>query len=312
MMSLSYLKTFEQTEKFKAYLNNRHKNMSFSLEIEKNNKLSFLDIEVFCCEKSETFLTSIYRKPTFSGMYTNFKSFIPIKYKYSLISSLLYRVFMICSNYELIINEIEKLKVIWLKNAFLRRVIDRLIKNFFDKIFITKNVVHTVTKKNLIITLEYLGKHSLEVKKRLEKIINEQIPFRKVNVVFSSNKKLRSFFLFKDKIPKHLRSLVLYRFKCSDCNITYIGKTCRHFQVRFSEHLGISKVTNLPLKYNKKSTTVIRDHINSCKHQNSPENLKIIGTAKNDYYLKIEESLNILRETPKLNKTVKSFPLALF
>ena len=48
--------------------------MSFSLEIEKNNKLSFLDIEVFRCEKSETFLTSIYRKPTFSGMYTNFKS----------------------------------------------------------------------------------------------------------------------------------------------------------------------------------------------------------------------------------------------
>ena len=28
---------------------------------------------------------------------------------------------MICSNYELIINEIEKLKVIWLKNAFPRR-----------------------------------------------------------------------------------------------------------------------------------------------------------------------------------------------
>ena len=65
---------FEQTEKLMAYFNNRHKYISFSLEIEKNNKLSFLDIEVFRCEKSETFLTSIYRKPTFSGMYTNFKS----------------------------------------------------------------------------------------------------------------------------------------------------------------------------------------------------------------------------------------------
>ena len=115
-----------------------------------------------------------------------------------------------------------------------------------------------------------------------------------------------------NKIFSTEERLVLYRFKCGDCNITYIGKTCRHFQVRFSEHLGISNVTNLPLKYNKKSTTAIRDHINSCKHQNSPENFKIIGTAKNDYYLKIKESLNILRETPKLNKTVKSFPLALF
>jgi hypothetical protein len=257
-------------------------------------------------------MTSLYRKPTFSGMYTNFKSFIAIKYKYSLISSLLYRVFMICSNYELIITEIENLKIIWLKNAFPMRVIDKLIRNFFDKIFIKKIVVLTASKKKLILSLDYLGKHSLELKKRLERIINEQIPFCKINVVFSSKNKLRNFFSFKDKVPMNLKSLVLYKFTCSDCNITYIGKTCRHFQVRFSEHLGISKTTNLPLKYNKKSSTAVRDHIHFCEHHNTVDCFKIIGSAKNDYHLKIKESLNIHRENPQLNKTVKSFPLTLF
>ena len=174
----------EHAEKFKAYLNKRHKNMSFSLEVESSNKLPFLDICVHRGENSDTFLTSLYRKPTFSGMYTNFKSFISIRYKYSLISSLLYRVFMICSNYELIVEEIEKLKVIWLKNAFPMRVIDRLIRKFFDNIFIPKQTIHTVAKKKLILSLEYLGKHSLQVKKRLEQTINEQIPFCKVNIVF--------------------------------------------------------------------------------------------------------------------------------
>ena len=38
----------DQAEKFKTYLNNRHKNMSFTLEVESNNKLSFLDIEIYC------------------------------------------------------------------------------------------------------------------------------------------------------------------------------------------------------------------------------------------------------------------------
>ena len=134
----------------------------------------------------------------------------------------------------------------------------------------------------------------------------------KVIVVFSSKIKLRNFFSFKDKIPTNLKSLVLYKYKCSDCNVTYIGKTTRHYQVRFSEHLGISKVTNLPLKYNKKSSTAIRDHTHLSGHNSTKDCFKIIGSATNDYHLKIKESLNILRENPLLNKTVKSFPLHLF
>jgi len=219
---------------------------------------------------------------------------------------------MICSNYKLITKEIEDLKIIWMKNRFPMRVIDRLVKEFFDKLFTIKKTKSTIPKKLLIISLEYLGKHSLETKRRLESIINDQLPFCKINIVFSSRLKIKHFFNFKGKIPKSLKSLVLYKFKCSDCNITYIGKTCRHFQIRFSEHLGISKVTNLPLKYNKKSSTAVRDHIHLCNHQNTPDNFRIIGSAKNDYHLKIKESLNILKENPHLNKTIKSFPLEHF
>ena len=192
------------------------------------------------------------------------------------------------------------------------RVIDRMIFKFFDKIHVPKKEVHICCKKKLIFSLEYLGKNSLEIKKRLERVIKEQINFCKIDIVFSSQQKLRNFFAFKDKIPKNLKSLVLYKFTCSDCNVTYIGKTKRHYQVRFSEHLGLSKLTNKPLKYSTLTTTAVRDHLHCCNHNNSPESFKIIGSAKNDYHLKIKESLNILRENPKLNKTVKSFPLYLF
>ena len=212
----------------------------------------------------------------------------------------------------MISDEIEKLKIIWLKNAFPMRVIDRIILEFFNKLFVPKKVIHTVAKKKLLISLDYIGKQSLLLKKQLQQIIKEQIPFCQVNIVFSSKNKLGSFFSFKDRVPKNLKSRVLYKYTCSNCNITYIGKSMRHFQVRFSEHLGISKLTNKPYSYNSKTATTIRDHIHNNEHCGTSECFKIIGSAKNDYHLKIKESLNIMREKPELNKTVVSFPLYLF
>ena len=50
--------------------------MSFSMETKKENKLSFLDVEII--RKQEKFTTTIYRKPTFSGVYSNFESFLPL------------------------------------------------------------------------------------------------------------------------------------------------------------------------------------------------------------------------------------------
>ena len=86
----------------------------------------------------------------------------------------------------------------------------------------------------------------------------------------------------------------------------------RHSQVRFSEHLGISVLTNKPYTFNQKTCTSVGLHNQNCKHDNNFDSFRIIGTAKNDFHLKIKESLNILKEKPVLNKTVQSFPLHLF
>ena len=45
----------------------------------------FLDVNIF--RENEKFATNVYRKKTFSGVYTNFKSFIPETYKIGLIKS---------------------------------------------------------------------------------------------------------------------------------------------------------------------------------------------------------------------------------
>ena len=87
----------EHLEAFRNFLNGRHANMSFTIEHEKQNRISFLDVQII--REDKTFTTSVYRKPTFSGIYTHFDSFLPSTYKFGTIYTLAYRCFRICSSW---------------------------------------------------------------------------------------------------------------------------------------------------------------------------------------------------------------------
>ena len=65
------------------YLSSKYPSTNFSLEKENDGRLSFLDINIF--REKGKFVTNVYRKKTFSGVYTNFNSFIPETYKTGLI-----------------------------------------------------------------------------------------------------------------------------------------------------------------------------------------------------------------------------------
>ena len=78
--------TLKHLEAFRNFLNGRHANMSFTIEREKQNRMSFLDIAII--REDKTFTTSVYRKPTFSGVYTHFDSFLPSTYKFGTVYTL--------------------------------------------------------------------------------------------------------------------------------------------------------------------------------------------------------------------------------
>ena len=120
-------------------------------------------------------------------------------------------------------------------------------------------------------------------------------------------------FKFKDTVPSYIRSLVIYKFKCSGCNATYIGKTKRYHEIRMCEHLGISWRTGVPTKYNEKTTTAIRDHIRETGHENSYENFEILNFGTNNFACLVKENILIDKFAPTLiNKQVNNFKLSLF
>ena len=59
---------------FAKYMNTRHKNLKFTFNFEQNNSFSFLDVKN--TRGSNGFSTSVFGKATFSGVFTNFDSFI--------------------------------------------------------------------------------------------------------------------------------------------------------------------------------------------------------------------------------------------
>ena len=76
-----------------AFKNNSSLNFTHELG---GKKLNFLDVSVE--EKDGKYETSVYKKPTDPGVYLNFKSECPERYKEGTIRNLIHRTYKISSN----------------------------------------------------------------------------------------------------------------------------------------------------------------------------------------------------------------------
>ena len=106
-------------------LNDLHSSLSFTMKEENNNKLPFLDVLIERCDSS--FLTSVYRKPTFTGLYLSWDFFAPRSRKLNLIRCLSFRALNICCDSK-IEDEQKVIKEIFINNGYPEEVIDDNIK----------------------------------------------------------------------------------------------------------------------------------------------------------------------------------------
>ena len=78
------------------------------METEKDNSFYFLDAKI--CREKDKFTRSVFRKDTFSGVYTDFSSFVALEHKFDLAYKLLHRSFVIVSDFSKFRFEIETIK----------------------------------------------------------------------------------------------------------------------------------------------------------------------------------------------------------
>ena len=298
----------EHLEKFKEYLNSKHQNIKFTSEFEVDGKLPFLDMLID--RSSGIIKTSVYRKPTFTGVYTHYHSFLPSVYKFGLLSTILFRYFAICSNFHLFHIEVQKFKETFLRNGYPIELVNKCVKTFLDKVFITKPIIHTVSKKEYTITLPYLEPLSNKVHRRIKTLFQKVIPAGKLNIIFKTKRRLAHFLKFKDVIPYNLNSHIIYHFTCPSCKAGYIGETRVYFKVRGCQHLGISEWSGRSLKGS--NPTAITKHIKSKNCICSLDDFTIIGREEDFHLRLLKESLFIKLKNYELNKQQSSSELFLF
>ena len=198
-------------------------------------------------------ILSIYHKITFSGVFTNFESFILVSYKSNLIFTLLFRAFKLCSSFELFHQEILNLKDIFKRNGYPYNFIDVCIKRFLNKIFRDKKLYALAPKKELVCVLPFIGKKSLQLRSKLVKSVQNNLSFCHLKIVFQSPRKLCTLFRFKDTFNKKIRSDLVYCYSC---------KSYRHFFTRAAVHMGTSNLTGKRVK-NVKDSAVCDTYYNA-------------------------------------------------
>ena len=260
-------------------MNSKH-NITFTFKTKDSNNFSFLDVKV--THRNKRFVTLIFCKATFSGVFTNYSSFIFDTYKVGLVHMLLFWFFRVCSSMENFHIEKEHLRSIFKCNNHPVNIIDQCIKKFLDKLYVPKQIVS----------------------------VSKSLPQCNIKVIFQSKNRLSSLFKFKDFIPLYLRSHLIYKFQFSNCIITYSSETERHLKVVAGEHISMPPLTGK--RVNNKKKLSVKDHCLLSGHVCSFDDFTVLYYKTHKFKRLIKESLLVTNNKPLLNKQVKSLKLELF
>ena len=165
----------------------------------------------------------------------------------------------------------------------------------------------TAEKKKIYLSLPYFGKHSEKLKDEIVSLIDKFFPQIDLKLVMPNKNSIGSLFRFKDRLPLKMLSSLVYKYSCAQCaSGTCVGPTTRVHHMRIAEHRGRSFRTGKLVQSSKSS---IREHSLKCSKFVSEDNFVVLGHEKQEVYLRMLESLFILKHRPQLNETQSAFPL---
>ncbi|KAL5263627.1 hypothetical protein ACHWQZ_G008854 [Mnemiopsis leidyi] len=130
-------KNREEIFAFHEFLNSLHVSTKFDFELESEGKLSFLDTIVSRNPK----LVSTKVKATDKGLFYDYNSFIPDRYKANLVCCLVYRVYMIASSFHVLDCDLKQLCLKFYKNGFPKDFVEECISRVLNRFYEPKEPV---------------------------------------------------------------------------------------------------------------------------------------------------------------------------
>jgi len=240
---------FDSIDLTLSTFNSFHDRLQFTLELEVDRKINFLDVTLLV--ENGVLIFDWFHKSTFSGRYLNFYSQHPDCQKRGTIIGLVDRVFLLShpkfhnKNLEFIIH-------ILLDNCyplnFIFDVLNWRLKFLFNK---RARVMDETMESSSFFTVPFLPNITEEFRS-IFKDLNVKLSY------FSLNKLNKFIKVHKDRVPTNCKTNVVYKIDCSDCDASYVGQTSRMLKTRISEHrsqinrnyANRSVITNHRLQYN--------------------------------------------------------------
>jgi hypothetical protein len=218
--------TVRQLNGFLIFLNSRDKHLNFTIELEKERSLNFLDSTISVLNNKFDF--AIFRKECYTDTVIHNDSRHHFSQKLSAFHSMLHRLCSIPMSQENVCKELQTIKYIAQSNRYKESLIDRLYRK--KQSCVAKSAMYGTPSniKPQWRRFPFLGNISLKVQRIL--------PTDTIKPVFYNKTNLNHILCHtKDKIEPLHRSGV-YKLTCNDCNQVYIGKTGRRVETRAKEY----------------------------------------------------------------------------
>ncbi|XP_044747082.1 uncharacterized protein LOC123308484 [Coccinella septempunctata] len=217
-------------QKFLEHLNSIHRKIKFTMEVQKEGNIKYLDLSITNDNGNHSF--QVYRKPSHTGVVIHNTSFHPFSHRLSSIRSYVYRALALPLSSVALGEEIDVIKQIARNNGFSEGSVDRMIcrrnRQALERSMYINQLQQSDDEPKQYVSLTFNGTSSHRIAKILRERINVMVSFRTVGTVselLMSNKDRNS----------PLNNAGVYKLNCT-CGSFYIGRTKRSFDVRFKEH----------------------------------------------------------------------------
>lgn len=278
-----------EAEEFLEDLNTLDENIKFTMEVEVEDKLPFLD--ALLTREDNRIKFEVYSKPYASGHLLRFESFHDLKIKSSIVIGETIRRGRISDEKE---KDWEKLETTLQENGYPTWFIEKNMKIGKEKALNkTTFTVKSDKEEAGYLTLPFVGKKKANKLRKLGKTFG-------IKPVFKKCKNLKGWFSSSYKEKTELKAGAVYKIGCK-CKQEYIGETGDYLNKRVKKHKYCVKTLD--------PNNGIAVHSSECNENIKWEDVELITKESNWWKRKVKESLYIQQNKPNMNIT-KGYNLA--
>ena len=216
----------EYTNNILLALNSFHQNIKFTIEIEKDDAIPFLDVLII--RKAGKIETTVHRKKTCTDLYMNWYSCAPNNWKWRTLRTLVRRAHVNCFTKKYLEDELKHIRKTFNEiDNYPHWVITKVFKettslekgNQIDE-------ATDINSKNHLLVLPYKGEKGMHIinsmKRNVSKILPENV---KIRTAYTA-KRLSTCFKTKDKTKFEHQHDIIYHVRCSaeNCPDDYMAK----------------------------------------------------------------------------------------